>query len=390
MRPMPTDAPSQSGIPALPLSPTEEAERKHGSNETGAEAARNERRALGWAAIAAVATIAWIAMPVTVGILLGMLLAFSLQPVFERIKPRMGARWAALALVFGSVLVLAGTIGGLGWLLVDRGTSLTREWTDSLGQGGPATALFTAAGKVTSRFGISPHDLAARAQSVAESAAEQAAFVAAAIVAATAGALFALLFAMLAMHFILRNWQAVALRAQEALPLRPDYTAALFAEFRRVGRSTLLGTAGTGLGQGVLATFGYWFTGTPQPLFFGAATAVASLVPGIGATLVWAPVGIVMIFVGHETRGVLELVWGATIVGAMCDYLIRPRLVGGSGQLPSLMTFTALLGGVQVFGLKGLIVGPVLMSLAVSVLRIYATEARTRRSDLAKRPSGAP
>jgi predicted PurR-regulated permease PerM len=87
---------------------------------------------------------------------------------------------------------------------------------------------------------------------------------------------------------------------------------------------------------------------------------------------------------------VLELVWGATIVGAMCDYLIRPRLVGGAGQLPSLMTFTALLGGVQVFGLKGLIVGPVLMSLAVSVLRIYATEARTRRSDLAKRPSGAP
>ena len=69
----------------------------------------------------------------------------------------------------------------------------------------------------------------------------------------------------------------------------------------------------------------------------------------------------------------------------MSDYVIRPRLVGGGGHLPALVTFAALLGGVQVFGLKGLIVGPVLMSLAVAVLRLYATEARKRRSDLLTR-----
>jgi len=183
------------------------------------------------------------------------------------------------------------------------------------------------------------------------------------------------------MHFILRNWQAVALRAQAVLPLRPDYTAALFAEFRRVGRTTLVGTVGSGLAQGVLATLGYWICGVPEPLFFGAATSVASLVPAVGAALVWAPVGVVMILAGNQAGGVVELVWGALLVGALCDYVIRPRLVGGGGTLPPLVTFAALLGGVQVLGLKGLIFGPMIMSLAVAVLRIYATEARKRRAD---------
>ena len=97
----------------------------------------------------------------------------------------------------------------------------------------------------------------------------------------------------------------------------------------------------------------------------------------------WVPVGVVLILVGHETRGIVELAWGGALVAALCDYVIRPLLVGGAGTLPSLVTFAALLGGVQVFGLKGLIVGPLLMSLAVAVLRIYATETRRRRASLA-------
>jgi predicted PurR-regulated permease PerM len=380
------DAPS-AGIPVAPLSPGERAERDQGSSETQTEAARSERRALGWAAIAAVAAIFWIVMPVGVGILLGTLLAFALQPLFERLKPRLGARWAALTLVLATILTLAGSIGGLAWLLVSKATALTQEWLASLGPGGPGGAVVSAIGGLTSRLGVPSAELSARARALAESTAAGAATVAEVIVAATASSALALLFAMLSMHFILRNWQAIALGAQETFPLRPDYTAGLLAEFRSVGRSTLVGTIGTGLAQGLLATFGFWISGVPEPLFFGAAAAVASLVPGIGATLVWAPVGVVLILVGHPGHGIVELVWGALIVGVLADYVIRPRLVGGAGHLPSIVTFAALLGGVQVFGLKGLIVGPVLMSLAIAVLRLYAIEARKRRADLlAKRP----
>ena len=369
----------RSGDPKVPLTHGEKT-----NSETSAEAARGERRALGWAALAAAAMVAWIVMPVGVGILLGTLLAFALQPAFERLSPRIGARWAALSLVIGSVLTLAGTVGGLAWLLVSKGTALTREWVVSLGPGGPGGAVVGAVGGITRRIGIPAEELTARARALAESAGAQAALIAESIAAATASSALGLLFATLSMHFILRNWGAVARGAQETLPLRPDYTAELFAEFRRVGRTTLVGTVGTGIAQGLLATLGFWITGVPEPLFFGAAAAIVSLVPPVGATLVWAPAGVVLILDGHAARGVLELVWGAVMVTLVSDYVIRPRLVGGGGEgaLPSLVTFAALLGGVEVFGLKGLIVGPVVMSLAVAVLRLYATEARKRRADL--------
>ncbi len=369
----------RDGVPPLALSRGEKEERDHGSIETAAEAAGGERRALGWAAVAAVAIVAWIVMPVGVGILLGALLAFALQPLFERLKPRLGDRGAALTIVAGSGLTLAATTGGLAWLFIAKGTALTRESIAAVGPGGPGAAVVDALGRLTSRFGVPPDELSARLRALAESVAAGAANVAEELATATASAALALLFATLSMHFVLRNWEAVTRRAQETFPLRPDYTAALLAEFRSVGLTTLLGTMGTGLAQGVLATLGFWITRVPEPLFFGAAAAVASLVPPVGATLVWAPVGIVLILLGHPVLGILELAWGAVVVSVVSDYVIRPRLVRGSGHLPSLVTFAALLGGVQVFGLKGLVVGPVLMSLAIGVLRLYATEARKRR-----------
>jgi predicted PurR-regulated permease PerM len=373
-------------IPPVRLSPGEQDEHDHGSMETPADAARGERRALGWAAIAAAATIAWIVMPVGVGILLGTLLAFALQPPFERLQPRLGARWSALTVVAASVLTLAGTVGGLAWLFVAKGTTLARESIASFGPGGLGQQVVTAIGQLTNRIGVSSDELSTRARSAAESFAAGAASVAEVLAAATASFALALLFATLSMHFILRNWHSVALLAQETFPLRPDYTAELLAEFRRVGRTTLLGTMGTGIAQGVLATLGFWVTGVPEPLFFGAVAAIASLVPPVGATLVWAPAGIVLIVVGHPAMGVIELAWGAVVVGLIPEYVLRPWLVGGSGHLPSLVTFAALLGGVQAFGLKGLVLGPVLMSLAIAVLRLYATEARKRRADLAPPP----
>jgi len=377
-----TRASNDDAIPPLRLSPGEQQERDHGSMETPADAARGERNALGWAAIAAGAAIAWIVMPVGVGILLGTLLAFALQPPFERLRPRLGDRWSALIIVAGSVLTLAGVVGGLAWLFVSKGTTLTRQSIASFGPGGLGQAVVTAVGHLTSRIGLPPDELSERARSAAESLAAGAAAMAEILAAATASSALTLIFATLSMHFILRNWQAVALLAQETFPLRPDYTAQLLAEFRRVGRSTLLGTMGTGIAQGVLATLGFWLTGVPEPLFFGAAAAIASLVPPVGATLVWAPAGIVLIVVGHPAMGVIELAWGAVVVALVPEYGLRPWLVGGSGHLPSLVTFAALLGGVQAFGLKGLVLGPVLMSLAIAVLRLYATEARKRRADL--------
>ena len=344
------------------------------------EVAHDEHRALGWAALIAVLLIGWLVMPIGAGILLGTLLAFMVQPFFERLRPHIGPRWSALATVVASSLSFAGLLGGLAWLFVEKGSKLAQALIDALSPGGSGGGVLATVGRLTSRLGVPPEEVAARARAYAEGAVVRAESIAELLVSTVASSLLGLFFMMLAMHFMLRNWDEVTRRAEETFPLRPDYTAALFAEFRRVGRTTLLGTIVTGIAQGVLATIGYWATGVPEPIFFGAATALASLIPAVGTMLVWIPAGIALIALDHPTRGIIELAWGLVVVVGVSDYVIRPLLVSGESEVPSLVTFAALFGGVEVFGLKGLILGPVLMSLGISVLRLYADETRKRRA----------
>ena len=154
----------------------------------------------------------------------------------------------------------------------------------------------------------------------------------------------------------------------------------MLAEFRLVGRATLLGTAATGAAQGVFAALGFWATGIPDPLFFGIATAIASLVPAVGTLLVWVPAALYLVATGHSAMGIALLAWGALVIVGVSDYVIRPRLVGDE-TMPALLVFLALFGGVEVLGLRGLIIGPVVMALAlaIAVLRLYAREAEATR-----------
>jgi predicted PurR-regulated permease PerM len=162
----------------------------------------------------------------------------------------------------------------------------------------------------------------------------------------------------------------------------------LFIEFREVGRETLQGTVITGIAQGVLATIGFAIAGLSEAPFLGAATAVASLIPAVGTLLVWLPIGMFLLISGHPVSGIFVLGWGASVVVGVSDYVIRPRLVGGNSRMPALFTFIGLFGGVEVWGLQGLIVGPILMSLALAVLRIYERDSLARR-EAAERASHA-
>jgi predicted PurR-regulated permease PerM len=353
------------------------------------ERAGEQRRALRWSALAALVAVVWLARPVGMGVFFGMLMAFAFQPAYEWALRRMPRAPAALVTVLASTVMVAIAIGSLVWLLVRDGIALGSQAVASLGSGGTMRGVVTTVSRVTSRVGISKEELVARIRQLAETAVTRAAGIAESVASTTASALLAFFFAMLTMYFILTHWRGLSSEAQETLPLRPDYTRRLFEELRVVGRATLLGTVGSGFMQGVLATFGYWIAGLPSPLFFGAATALASLVPAVGTMLVWVPAGVVLILIGHAGQGIFLLVWGLAIVTALNDYVVRPRLVGHQEGVPALATFIALFGGVEALGLKGLIVGPVVMSVAIAVLRLYAEEARQRgaaENDLLVRP----
>lgn len=330
-----------------------------------------QRRALSWAALLAVAAIIYVVEPVAIGMFLGALLAFMSQPLHGRLFKRFGKNVGAILSTVIIALLVVGTLTSLGWVLGSKGAVHAKELADSVTSEG---GLLSQAKTLGARLGLGDDiDLGTKVVTWLESEVAKFAVAGAAMVGVTADLLLILFFMVLTLHFVLRNSSALVSAAVQTLPLKPEWTLELFADFRRVGRATLFGTLVTGVAQGVLATIAYAIGGVPDPIFYGVATAVASLVPAIGTLLVWVPAGIVMIATGHPVAGVFILVWGAVVVVGVSDYVIRPRLVGDE-EMPSLLTFAALFGGVEAFGLKGLIVGPVVLSLAFSVVRLYKRE----------------
>jgi predicted PurR-regulated permease PerM len=97
--------------------------------------------------------------------------------------------------------------------------------------------------------------------------------------------------------------------------------------------------------------------------------------------LVWVPAGIYLIVIGKPGHGIGELVFAALLVGIGTDYVIRPRLVGHHKGMPTLLTFMSLFGGIEVFGVLGLILGPVIVTLCVAVLRTYEQASQDRAAD---------
>jgi predicted PurR-regulated permease PerM len=337
---------------------------------------RADRRGLVWTAVAGALVIGWIAQPLATGLFLGALMAFALEPLFEVLRLRTRRRrLAAVVTVAIAALGVLGAVAGFVSLFVARGGALAGALAAALGSGGALEPSVKRATEWLGQLGFSPANLTDRLRDAAASIASQSASFAAAGFSATASTLLGFFFALLAMHVTLLHWSWAVGKIETLLPLRPEHTRELLAAFRRAGRATLLGTVVTGLAQGSLAAIGYWATGVPEPAFFGFATAIASIVPAVGTLLVWVPAGIYLLLSGQVAWGVVLLAWGLLVVVGFSDYVIRPRLVGDE-DMPLILTFIAMFGGLEVLGVAGLILGPVLVSVALVALRLYDREKR--------------
>lgn len=333
-----------------------------------------ERRALGWLALGAVAVMLFITRHIAVGIVLGALTAFLFRPLYGRLLQRFRRAWLAqLVCLSAAFLGLTLALLGISTVVVTRGVVMGRELVVLLQPHGGLRAVFERLGERLRPLGLPPESLVDKLQELATSAASLVAQLAGTIAAGTAAGLLTLFLLLLSMSFVLARGHELGTYAERMLPLSPRHTRAILDELRRVGRATLLGTLVTGVAQGLCAGLIYLVVGLPEPLFFGVVTAVGSLLPGVGTMLVWLPAGIYFLATGHVTRGVVEIAASVALIIGLCDYVVRPRLVG-SESMPALLTFASLFGGVEVFGLVGLIVGPLLMSLAIVVLRLYRAE----------------
>lgn len=155
----------------------------------------------------------------------------------------------------------------------------------------------------------------------------------------------------------------------DVLPMETQHAQEVAQKAYDTVTAVIRGALITAFVQGALALAGYLIAGVPLALFFGVVTAFAALIPVVGAGLVWLPIG-VFVFVREPGWGIFVLLWGFLVV-SMIDNLLKPILIGSKTRMPILLIFCAMIGGANVYGVTGFIIGPILVSILLAFITIY-------------------
>jgi predicted PurR-regulated permease PerM len=359
------------------------------SEVDGTRTTERRRIALGILLVLSFLVVVRLAAPLWVGIVFGLLMAFTMQPLHLRLQSRLRGRHklAALLTALGTVGVSLVFVAGVTY-------GLTRELSDAVialqyrFAGAPLSEIIGERGhRLIERFGLSEAELVQRIQAELGRAVGYVTQAAGLVLETTTTAVLALLIGCITMYYALVDWARISTRLERVMPLDPRHTRALVLEFREVGRSALLGLLATAAVQAVLAAIAYTIFGLPRAITWGLLTGLASFIPVVATATVWVPVSIYFFLEGSIVSGILLAAWGLFLITGFGEYVLRPRLVGGQGKGQPLLMLVAALGGIQVFGLPGIVVGPVLMSLFLAILRIYEREVDLVRAGAPERHS---
>jgi predicted PurR-regulated permease PerM len=190
------------------------------------------------------------------------------------------------------------------------------------------------------------------------------------------GILVQMFFVVFTMYYLFRDGDRIFGVIRDALPLEKKQAEAILARTRDVVGASVYGLFSIAIIQGALGGLAFWVLGLPSAIVWGVAMIFLSLIPMLGAFLVWVPAAIYLFATGHYVKGVLLVLWGTLVIG-MIDNFLRPMLVGGRTKLHELLIFFAVLGGLQVFGVLGIVLGPVVLAITLALVDVFRAADRT-------------
>jgi predicted PurR-regulated permease PerM len=325
-------------------------------------------------AIALTASLVW---PFWVAFFLAAVISATLRSWMEWLARKLRGRreLAAAILTIGVLLAVVLPIALMGTLLVREvleGVEWLRELFASEGIGGILRRLpdplERAAGKLIEAVPQPQQQI----QQIATQG-QQAAGVVATVIGATGTAVFQTVMMLIALFFLLVDGSRLVGWLDRHVPLRPGLLRELLEEFRKTSISVLTSTLATAGIQTLTALVGYLIARAPNVIFFTLATFVFALVPALGGAFVVVAVGLVLLATGHLLGGVFLIAWGAAVV-SLIDNVARPYLLKGGMELHGGVVFFALLGGLAMFGGVGLVLGPLIVTFLLAVLKMYERE----------------
>ncbi|MCY0111141.1 AI-2E family transporter [Pseudomonas monsensis] len=172
------------------------------------------------------------------------------------------------------------------------------------------------------------------------------------------------------LFFFLRDGAELVRKVRTAVPLEESHKRRLQLKFNRVVRATVKGNLVVAVTQGALGGAIFWFLDIPSALLWAVLMGFLSLLPAVGAGIVWAPVAVYFLLGGMIWQGVVLALFGVFVIG-LVDNVLRPILVGKDTRMPDYLILISTLGGLAVFGLNGFVIGPLIAALFMSSWALF-------------------
>ena len=170
--------------------------------------------------------------------------------------------------------------------------------------------------------------------------------------------------------YLLMDGRRMAVRLLSLSPLPGHLNSSITSDILRSLRTTMKSTMLLATLQGVAGGLGLWIAGVPNSPFWGTLMVFASVVPIVGIALVWVPAVIYLLIMGQVLAPILLAIW-CLLVGLSCDNVLRPKLLGQERGIHPLLTFFSVLGGLSLYGMVGLFIGPLILAVLISLLEVY-------------------
>jgi predicted PurR-regulated permease PerM len=328
--------------------------------------------------------LAWVIWPFYGAVFWGSVLALLFQPLYRKLLARFGGRQnlAALATLAIILLIVILPLAMVAVSLVQEVTALYQRVKSGEVNFGHyfdqiVAALPSWASGLMDRLGLV--DLAALQAKLTAAITQRGQEFAGRAVDFGSDALDLVVgfcIAMYLLFFLLRDGQGVARDIRAAIPLAPEAKAMLLERFTTVIRATVKGNILVAAAQGALGGLAFWALGVHAPMLWAVVMAFLSLLPAVGAALIWAPVALYLLATGQVWQGFGLIAFGVLVIG-LIDNVLRPILVGKDTALPDYVVLISTVGGLSVFGLNGFVIGPLIAAMFVSAWQLLAAERLT-------------
>lgn len=321
----------------------------------------------------------WLLLPFYGAVFWGTILAIIFQPVQRWVEARLQGRkglsafitlMLILMMVILPVTLLAGALVNEGAALYERiesGNVNFGEYFQQIMQALPQPAL-----DILASFGMT--DISSVQEQLASGAQQISQFLATKAFSVGQDTFrFVVSFAIMLylLFFLLRDGTRVSQHIKRAIPLSEVYKQHLLTKFTMVVKATVKGNIAVAAVQGMLGGFIFWVLGLQGALLWGVMMAILSLLPAVGASLIWGPVAIYFLATGAIWQAAVLTAFGAIVIG-LADNVLRPTLVGKDIKLPDYVILISTLGGLALFGLNGFVIGPLIAALFIAAWSLSA------------------